>query len=76
MKHESIKAAWEVRNKLHDEGDRLRIEGGKLRAKGDKLRTEGSDRYTESRKRYTDAVVEKYGDDAFINWATGEITTH
>ena len=39
-----------------------------------KLYIEGDKRREEGDKVYRDAVVEKYGNDAGINWETGEIT--
>ena len=53
--------------KLYAEGKKLREEGDKLYAEGDKLRVEGD-------KLYRDAVTAKYGDEAVIDWKTGEIT--
>ena len=53
--------------KLHAESDKLYIEGRRLYIEGRRL-------YVAGRKVYRDAVVEKYGNDAGINWETGEIT--
>ena len=82
MKHEAIKDAWAARKSLRDEGDKLRdkgtqlrIEGCRLYAEGDELRDESRKRYDEGHKRYIDAVVEKHGDKAVIDWETGKITT-
>ena len=88
MKHEAIKDAWAARNrllaegyKLYIEGYRLFAEGRKLYAEGKKLREEGDKLYVEGDKLreegdklYRDAVTAKYGDEAVIDWKTGEIT--
>jgi len=81
MKHEAIADAWAARNKLRDEGDKRYIEGYKLyidcyelRDEADKLYIEGYRLFAEGRKLYRDAVTAKHGDEAVIDWETGEIT--
>jgi len=88
MKHEAIKDAWAARNKLHGEGYKLFIagyrlfaegrklyaEGKKLLAEGDRLFAEGDKLRVEGDKLYRDAVTAKYGNDAGIDWKTGEVT--
>ena len=61
-------------NKLRDEGNKLRDEGKKLRDEGNKLYIEGDKLRVEGDKLYRDAVTAKYGDEAVIDWKTGEIT--
>ena len=50
---------WKERNRLIEEGRKLRAEGWKLRDKGNLL--------------YINAVMEVYGNKAIINWETGEV---
>ena len=81
MKHEAIADAWAARNKLRDEGDKLYDEGYNLREKGRKLYAEsrklcaeGNRLHVAADKLYIDAVTAKHGDEAVIDWETGEIT--
>ena len=75
MKHVAIKDAWAACSKIHDKRRRLYAEGNKLHDEGDKLYDEASKLPDAIHKRYIDAVIEKYGYKAVINWETGEITT-
>jgi len=71
---------WTKRNKLRDKGDKLTDKGDKLKAggykltaKGDKLREEGYKILAVGNLLYVNAVIEVYGQDAVINWETGEV---
>ena len=47
-KRKELNKAWNTRQKLWAEGDKLRAEGEKLWAEGSKLRAEGSKLWAES----------------------------
>lgn len=64
MKHEPIIEAWARNRKLVAEGDK-HLAQNRI-AESHRL-------FVEANRIYINAVIEKYGEKAVINWATGEI---
>ena len=64
-KKTTLKQAWQKKEKLHAEGDKLYAEGRKLWAEGDKL-------YAKGRLTWINAWAAEFGKDSTVDWDWGE----